>query len=514
MTSQESCSSDVGSMPTASSDQETSQGVQSLKALSLNGLNQQLSHSASASEESQSMPSGFKGRPHPVLSWGEVTEIPNGAAAKSHEYVKHPIAGSSSSSEPWQVRSTQNPSRPLVRRPTPMAIRVPKSVLDKASKKMMAASFEEDEEERVVDGDQSPVPVSLKQGTTADVLVIEDIESSDADTPSPRISGSKDLHIGLADDGHTNELSTDTGSPTIVVRTDVGEEISHEDAEKLADADEGGDENDEEEDDFNAEDKHFLSPTVSKSFTKSPEPEPSNSRVQTVPHHPRKFVRRQTPIKLDVPKNLKDIMAEKSSEGIMEEEEEEEEEETEERKPSECGQQKSEATSGQVDDNQSSTEKLSSSSDETENAANASSGAVTEENTKNDVAEVDVSGRPDIITSVNCNNNNREASSLDLVGGANGTVKSNAGRNIQDGPKDMGSPTLQRQSLFKKSAYSGNKDGSGSPSSARRKVSPHHTKILKRQLTPLEVDLPKHIISEAMKKTSDSFLEEEEEDES
>ncbi|XP_041472220.1 transcription initiation factor TFIID subunit 11-like [Lytechinus variegatus] len=512
MTSQESCSSDVGSMPTASSDQETSQGVQSLKALSLNGLNQHLSHSASASEDSQSMPSGVKGRPHPVLSWGEVTEIPNGAAAKSHEYVKHPIAGSSSSSEPWQVRSTQNPSRPLVRRPTPMAIRVPKSVLDKASKKMMAASFEEDEEdeeERVVDGDQSPVPVSLKQGTTADVLVIEDIESSEADTPSPRISGSKDLHIGLAVDGRTNESSTDTGSPTIVVRTDVGEEISHEEAEKLADADE--DESEEEEDDFNAEDKHFLSPTVSKSFTKNPEPEPSNTRVQTVPHHPRKFVRRQTPIKLDVPKNLKDIMAEKSSEGIMEEEEEEEEEK-EERKPSECGQQKSEATSGQVDDNQSSTEKLSPSS--AENAADASSGAVNEENTKNDVAEVDVSGRPDIITSVNCNNNNREASSLDLVEGANGTVKSNDGRNVQDGPKDMGLPTLQRQSLFKKSANSGNKDGSGSPSSARRKVSPHHTKILKRQLTPLEVDLPKHIISDAMKKTSDSFLEEEEEDES
>lgn len=132
MTSQEPCSRDSGSMPAAaSSDQEIAQGVQSLKALSLNGLNPNRSHSASASEDSQSMPSGVKGRPHPILSWGDVTEISNGARSKTQEYVKHPIVGSSSSSDPWQVRSTQNPSKPLVRRPTPMAIRVPKSVLGK-----------------------------------------------------------------------------------------------------------------------------------------------------------------------------------------------------------------------------------------------------------------------------------------------------------------------------------------------------------------------------------------------
>lgn len=132
MTSQEPCSRDSGSMPAAaSSDKEIAKGVQSLKALSLNGLNPNLSHSASASEDSQLMPSAVKGRPHPILSWGDVTEISNGARAKTQEYVKHPIVGSSSSSDPWQVRSTQNPSKPLVRRPTPMAIRVPKSVLGK-----------------------------------------------------------------------------------------------------------------------------------------------------------------------------------------------------------------------------------------------------------------------------------------------------------------------------------------------------------------------------------------------
>lgn len=170
---------------------------------------------------------------------------------------------------------------------------------------MMAGSVEEEDEEWAVgDGEESPVPVSLKQGTNADILVIEDIESSDVKSPSPGLSTPKDLQFGLAVGGHTMERNTDVGSPTIVVQTDIGEELSQKEAEQLEDADEDEDE-EEEEDNFDVGDKQFLSPTASKPFMQNPEPVASNTRAQSVPHQPRKFVRRQTPVTLDLPKNLK-----------------------------------------------------------------------------------------------------------------------------------------------------------------------------------------------------------------
>ena len=138
MTSQD-CSGGSGGILAASSDAADDAAVrevQSLKALSLNGLNKHMCQSSSATPADDISDAVSRGaRPKPRLSWGNVTEIPGGAADTTHAYEKHsglPAGGASSSGNPWQVRSTQNPSRPLVRRPTPMALIVSKSVLGRS----------------------------------------------------------------------------------------------------------------------------------------------------------------------------------------------------------------------------------------------------------------------------------------------------------------------------------------------------------------------------------------------
>ena len=150
-----------------------------------------------------------------------------------------------------------------------------------------------------------------------------------------------------------------------------------------------------------------------------------------------------------------------------------------------------------------------------------------------------IPGKPDTISVSNCNNNNHEASSIlavDLADGVNADLENqsaqvrvdvddqapNGTTNLQqrqglfrksvscDGryakgqggqnlgvDGDQGGKALfsQRQGHFRKSASCDKRDGASSPSSARRKVSAHHTKILTRQLTPMSIEVPKQVIT-------------------
>ena len=180
----------------------------------------------------------------------------------------------------------------------------------KGSERMTAASFAEEEEEE--EDIESQVPVSLREGTNADILVVEDVEEEDEEDES---STSKDLPPKPTELGQlrTEPPNFDTGSPTIVLQTEIGMQVplneveddeENEEEEEVEAGQQVEDENGEEEDKFDENDQ-FLSPKKSDSYGKNPEPPANNTHIQSVPSRPRKLVRKQTPIALDLPEDIK-----------------------------------------------------------------------------------------------------------------------------------------------------------------------------------------------------------------
>ncbi|XP_071482970.1 uncharacterized protein [Diadema antillarum] len=515
-------SSNVGNDGTehSSVSQESVNPVQSLKGMSLSGLNGDTRHSSNTEDsQTQLLPPDevTEEQPKTRLSWGQVTEIPTGGTSSETNSCKYersglPLGGASSSGNPWQVRSTQNPSKPFVRRPTPMVLRVPKSVIGNDLSKM--CSFEENEEEDDENNGDNYQPISSMDFKDSDTMIVEDIEEEG------RLQGSslpvpQDLPVKPGVDEHViaSQRDLNADSPTVFIQTEFGKQMSLDEVEN----DEGEDVDDQEdEEDECQEENQFLSPSNSMSFGKV-DPPKTNTHVQTVPHQPRRLVRRDTPQTLDIPETVRRLAATSVAEEILEEEEEEEEEEEKEddtntaHHTSECGQ-KTTTTQDQTSVQKSEIQKSSELSDSdgshgsySSNTDNSSTGE--KDSNKNSV--LPTCTHDDNV--VKCENNNPEAPSIDLTNGARTTTESKDSLVSKSDYQSQFREREKKQSRFKKSMSGEKKEGSSSPSSVRRKVSPHHTKILTRQPTPVHIDVPKHLLSESFKSSAPpAFLEEEE----
>ncbi|XP_072181079.1 uncharacterized protein [Diadema setosum] len=489
----------------SSVSQESVIPAQSLKEMSLSGLNGDTCHSSKTEDsQTQRLPPDevTEEPPKTRLSWGQVTEIPTGGTSSETNSCKYersglPLGGASSSGNPWQVRSTQNPSKPFVRRPTPMVLRVPKSVIGNDLTKM--SSFEENEEENDENNGDNYQPVSSMDFKDSDTMIVEDIEEGSLQGSSLPVPQDLPVKPGVDEHVIASQRNLNADSPTVFIQTEFGKQMSLDEVEN----DEGEDDDDQEdEEDECQEENQFLSPSNSMTFGKA-DPPKTNTHVQTVPHQPRKFVRRDTPQALNIPETVRRLAATSVAEEIVEEEEEEDVEEKED-------------DTNTAHQDQTSVQKSEIPKSSELSGSDGSHGSHSSNKDNSSTGEKDSNKNPVLPTCrhddnvVKCENNNPEAPSIDLTNGARTTTES---KDSLVPKSDYQSQFRERekQSRFKKSMSGEKKDGSSSPSSVRRKVSPHHTKILTRQPTPVHIDVPKHLLSESFKSSAPpAFLEEEE----